>query len=55
MYEIIRTRLAALKRDDRGVTSVEYAVIAAVLATALFTAFTAFGGSISSALNAIAF
>jgi Flp pilus assembly pilin Flp len=55
MYDMIKGSLIAMKRDRRGVTSVEYAVIAAVLAGALFTAFTAFSGRISSALAAITF
>ncbi len=55
MYDVIKTRLASLKQDKRGVTAVEYAVIAAVLAAALVLSFGIFTGSLSTALNTIAF
>jgi Flp pilus assembly pilin Flp len=55
MYDVIKTRLVSLRGDRRGVTAVEYAVIAAVLAAALVLSFGVFSGSLSSALNTIAF
>jgi Flp pilus assembly pilin Flp len=55
MLDIIKTGLVALKGDKRGVTAVEYAVIAAVLAAALVASFGVFTGKLSTALNTIAF
>jgi len=45
--------LLALNSDRRGVTALEYALIAGVLATVLVTAFTALGGDLSAALTAL--
>lgn len=45
--------LRALYCDRRGVTALEYALIAGVLATVLVTAFTALGGDLSGALTAL--
>jgi Flp pilus assembly pilin Flp len=53
MYELMRTSFLRLKRDNRGVTAVEYAVIAAVMAAALIGAFTAFSGGLSGAISSI--
>ena len=46
--------LRALYRDRRGVTALEYALIAGVLATVLVTAFTSLGTSLSTTLGAVA-
>jgi len=45
--------LRVLYGDRRGVTALEYALIAGVLATVLVTAFTALGGDLSTALTAL--
>jgi Flp pilus assembly pilin Flp len=55
MYEMIKVMLIALKSDRRGVTAVEYAVVAAVMAGALLTAFNTFSGHLSAAINTITF
>ena len=47
MIDTIKTCLAIVK-DRRGVTAVEYAVIAGVLVTAIATAFTTLGSSITT-------
>lgn len=54
MLEIIKTQVALLK-DRRGVTAVEYAVIAGVLVGAVALAFTTLGSTISSTLGGINF
>ncbi len=46
--------LRVLYGDRRGVTALEYALIAGVLATVLVTAFTALGTSLSTALSNLA-
>jgi Flp pilus assembly pilin Flp len=43
----------ALLRDRRGVTAVEYAVIAGVLVVGIATAFSPLGGMLAGALNAL--
>lgn len=47
MIDTIKSCLTILK-DRRGVTAVEYAVIAGVLVTAIAAAFTALGSSIQT-------
>ncbi|WP_114377579.1 Flp family type IVb pilin [Elioraea thermophila] len=42
-WTYVSSRLAALKRDERGVTALEYGVIAGVLIVALVTAFNLLG------------
>jgi pilus assembly protein Flp/PilA len=46
--------LSALRADRRGVTAMEYAVIAGVIVTIIAGAFTAFGDDIKTALATIA-
>jgi len=46
--------LRALYRDRRGVTALEYALIAGVLATVLVTAFTDLGASLTAVLSTVA-
>jgi Flp pilus assembly pilin Flp len=46
--------LQALNSDRRGVTALEYALIAGVLATVLVTAFTTLGTDLKTALLAVA-
>ncbi len=41
--------------DRRGVTAMEYGLIAGVLAVGLATAFTALSGRLTAAFNALAF
>jgi len=53
MYEMSKTGLAALRTDRRGVTAVEYAVIAGVLVVAVAAAFTAFGSTIMTYLTGL--
>jgi Flp pilus assembly pilin Flp len=48
-----RFRLAALTQDRRGVTAVEYAVIAALIIGTVAVAFTALAGGISGALGTV--
>ncbi|HVB66673.1 MAG TPA: Flp family type IVb pilin [Acetobacteraceae bacterium] len=45
--------LRVLYGDRRGVTALEYALIAGVLATVLVTAFQLLGGDLSTALTAV--
>ena len=47
MFELLEAA-TALVNDRRGVTAVEYAVVAGVLCGVILTAFNAFGTSISS-------
>lgn len=46
--------LCALQADRRGVTAMEYAVIAGVIGTVLLGAFSAFFGDLKNALGTIA-
>jgi Flp pilus assembly pilin Flp len=55
MYEMIKAMLIALKSDRRGVTAVEYAIIAAVMAGAVAAAFGGLSTHLSSAINGITF
>ncbi len=49
--QIIKSAVA----DRRGVTAMEYGLIAGVLAVGLATAFTALSGRLTTAFNALAF
>ncbi len=53
MFEIIETlkTLQALRADKRGVTALEYALIAAAVATTIVVGFTKFGNNLSAAFN----
>lgn len=53
MFEFYYRLLAALHADRRGVTAVEYAVIAGVLVTVIAVAFKALGTGISTTLDAV--
>jgi Flp pilus assembly pilin Flp len=44
---------ARLRQDDRGVTSVEYALIIAGVSVAIFATVTLLAGSINGAFNAV--
>ncbi len=54
MLEIILPKIKALIDDTRGVTAVEYAVIAGVVVLVIVTAFTSLGTSISNGITAVA-
>lgn len=55
MFETLKFKLLrTLYGDRRGVTALEYALIAGVLATVLITAFTTLGTDLSTALTAMA-
>jgi pilus assembly protein Flp/PilA len=51
--QYVTQMLRALKIDDRGVTAIEYAMIAALVAVAAATAMTALGTSLTATLAAI--
>ena len=57
MLEMIRFYLAAhgvdLYRDERGVTALEYGLIAAVMAVVIIAAFGLFGNKLEGAFNTI--
>jgi pilus assembly protein Flp/PilA len=42
-----------MKRDTRGVTALEYGLIAAVMGALIVTAFTSLGGSMTTAFTSI--
>ena len=50
----MRTILANLIRDEAGVTAIEYALIAALIAVAAIAAFTLVGTSLSTTFSMIA-
>ena len=51
----ILTILRAIRTDRRGVTAMEYGLIAGVLAVGLVTAFTSLTGRLTNAFNALNF
>jgi len=53
MFSYVRV-WAALRSDNRGVTAVEYGIMAALIATILVAAMASLGGGLSSAFTAIA-
>ena len=53
MTDYLLKGLCALQTDRRGVTAMEYALIAGVIVTVLAGCFTAFFGSLQTALTAI--
>jgi pilus assembly protein Flp/PilA len=50
----LRTILSNLIRDESGVTAIEYALIAALIAVAAIAAFTLVGTSLSSTFSRVA-
>jgi pilus assembly protein Flp/PilA len=50
----LRTVLSNLIRDESGVTAIEYALIAALIAVAAIGAFTLVGSKLSTTFNTIA-
>jgi pilus assembly protein Flp/PilA len=53
MHHMMETIMALLRADRRGVTAVEYAIIAGVVALVIVVAFTSLGTSISSKITAV--
>ena len=55
MFEIIDAvkTLQALRADNRAVTALEYALVAAVMAGVALTAFTALGTKLTTALSGV--
>jgi pilus assembly protein Flp/PilA len=53
MFATINTRLKNLIGDKRGVTAVEYTVIAALIIVAIAAAFTTLGGDISTEIGTV--
>lgn len=49
----IMSKFEALKSDRRGVTALEYGVIAAVIIGVVATAFTALGTNLSAKINGL--
>jgi pilus assembly protein Flp/PilA len=49
----VREILFALKTDQRGVTALEYAMIAALIAVACVTIITSLGSNLSSVLSSV--
>lgn len=47
----MRKLLKALKRDERGVSALEYAILAGVIVAAVVTGVTAFGDKIKDGFN----
>jgi pilus assembly protein Flp/PilA len=50
----LRTLLSNLMRDESGVTAIEYALIAALIAVAAIAAFTIVGTNLSSTFSTVA-
>lgn len=55
MFETIKTCWNLLQADKRGVTAVEYAVIAGIVVVTFGAGFTALGGTLSAFLSGIKF
>ena len=51
-FEVLRT-MQNLRRDERGVTALEYGLIAAFIAVAIIGAITALGGSLTALFGRI--
>lgn len=47
-------KLSKLSADERAVTAIEYALIAALIAVVIIGAVTALGGGVSSTFNTVA-
>ena len=54
MMKTMQARLCALKADTRGVTAMEYGLIAAFIAVAIIGGLTLLGGNLDAMLNGIA-
>jgi len=51
--EVMKVLCLNYFRDDTGATAIEYGLIAALIAVALITGFTALGGSISGLFTGV--
>jgi pilus assembly protein Flp/PilA len=54
MTNVKRQAISQLVKDDRGVTAIEYALIAALIAVAAIAAFTLVGTNLSDTFTTIA-
>jgi Flp pilus assembly pilin Flp len=54
MFDLAKAFWTAGRKDERGVTAVEYAVIAGVLVTAIAGAFTALGTTLTTFFTGLA-
>ncbi|MHB1593081.1 MAG: Flp family type IVb pilin [Streptosporangiaceae bacterium] len=53
-FVAISNRLAALRRDDRGVTSVEYGLMVALIAVVIIVAVTTLGNNLATLFTKVA-
>ncbi len=51
MFDVLKITLSALWSDKRGVTAVEYALIAGLIAVAIVASFQGLAGSITGAIS----
>lgn len=54
MYTFAQSRLATLRRDEKGVTALEYGVIAAAIIVAIAGVLTLLGSSIAQMFERVA-
>jgi pilus assembly protein Flp/PilA len=52
-YSFVRSRLGALRRDEKGVTALEYGVIAAVVIVVGLAAFTTIGPTLQGVFTTV--
>ena len=52
-YSFVQSRLSALRRDEKGVTAIEYGVIAAVIIVALVGVLSGVAGGLGATFNAV--
>lgn len=52
-YSVVRSRLAALRRDEKGVTALEYGVIAAVVIVVGLATFMSIGETLDNVFTSI--
>lgn len=55
MFDLVKTSLMSLKSDRRGVTALEYGLIAGVLAVGLVAGFNVLSTKLSTAFTAMTF
>jgi Flp pilus assembly pilin Flp len=55
MAQIVKTAVQILRNDTRGVTAVEYAIVAGALITALAGVFAALGTNLTTYLSGLTF
>jgi pilus assembly protein Flp/PilA len=53
-YSFVQSRLGALRRDEKGVTAIEYGVIAAVIIVALVAVLGGVATGLADAFNSVA-